>query len=117
MVDNDHNPFGTTGTHLPRFNLTAVFMLMIVSAAISTLLLLGSRVPMIANFVNDVLGLPHIEAGKSDRTLHLWFLIACYTAPLVVTGSVSLAYWGIAKWSQRLRQEEQDEHDSDSPFE
>ncbi len=87
-----------------------------VNTAVCSLLLLASRVPVIANVVADAMGQPRIEAGESDRTLHLTFLLACYTAPMVATAVISLLYYGVSKLNVlKARQEERDS-EPESPF-
>jgi hypothetical protein len=63
---------------------------MIVFAGISLAMMLASQVPIIANGINSVLGLPETaQEGKPDRTTHLFFLLFCYTSPLLMAMLVS----------------------------
>jgi hypothetical protein len=115
-IDSSHNPFGTQESYRPRFSLGMVFLLLVVNAGICILLLLATRVPMISDVVNDFWGLPKTSRGETDRTTHLVFLMACYTAPLAMTAIVSIAYSLAARWMRSRGELEMNEDTSDSPF-
>lgn len=115
-MDNlSSNPFSPQPERSrPRFSLTALFLIVIVNFTICTLLLLASKVPAIAEPISSLFGTRQASSEPNSRMVHFLFLVACYTAPLAVTGTLSLIY----RISQSRHQQRQLDsvEESDSPF-
>ena len=89
---------------------------LVVFAAISMLLMFAARVPIVANSINEFLGLPQTaKPDTPDRTTHLIFLLFCYSSPLVLAMWVSLLNSIYLRW-KKYQNLSNDRDEADSPF-
>jgi hypothetical protein len=114
--------FQPSGPFAPRqgSNVTvSLWMLlfsMVVFAGISLAIMLASRVPLIANGINEVLGLPQTaKTDKPDRTTHLIFLLFCYSSPLLFAMWISILH-GLVARIQKYRELRTNDRDSVNPL-
>jgi hypothetical protein len=88
-----HNPFASSTSPKLRVSLGMLLLSTVVFAAISMAIMMASRVPIIANNVNEFFGLPATaKPDKPDRTTHLIFLLFCYSSPLLLATWVGLVH-------------------------
>ena len=88
---NDFSPFAETVSPRPTLSLWMLLFSLVVCAAFSFLLMMAAHVPAIANTVNDFFGIAQtVKADKPDRGTHLYFLLFCYSSPLLLTMIVGL---------------------------
>lgn len=94
-------PFAPQQASRATISLWMLLFSMVVFAGISLAIALGSRVPLIANGINDLFGLPQTaKSDKPDRTTHLLFLLFCYSSPLLFAMWISILH-RLALWLQR----------------
>ena len=78
------SPFGEVSRPNKTISLWMLMFSLVVFAGISMVIMFAARVPIIANSINDFMGLPHTtKPDKPDRTTHLVFLLFCYSSPLL----------------------------------
>ena len=88
---NEFSPFAETASARPTLSLWMLLFSLVVCAAFSFLLMMAAHVPAIANTVNDFFGVAQtVKADKPDRSTHLYFLLFCYSSPLLLTMIVGL---------------------------
>jgi hypothetical protein len=88
---HEATPFAQVSNSGRTVSLWMLMFSLTVFAVISLVIMLAARVPIIANSVNDVLGLPRTaKPDKPDRTTHLIFLLFCYSSPLLLAMWVGL---------------------------
>jgi hypothetical protein len=74
-------------------------------------------VPAISNTVNDFLGIPQrAKPDKPDRAKHLYFLLFCYSSPLLLALFVGLFHMASARWIAWQGSSQSNENSPDSPF-
>ena len=110
------SPFGETRAGRPTISLWMLTFSLVVFAGISALIMFAARVPLVANNINDLFGLPHTAVpDKPDRTTHLIFLLFCYSSPLLFAMWVGLIHSLYSRISNR-RSSDELEDEPDSPF-
>jgi len=89
--NNEASPFAKTEPARATVSLWMLIFSLIVFAAFSMVMMFASRVPAITNSINDFFGLPQTaKADKPDRSAHLFFLLFCYSSPLLLAMWVGL---------------------------
>jgi hypothetical protein len=113
---NDFSPFAETASTRPTLSLWMLLFSLVVCAAFSLLLMMAAHVPAIANTVNDFFGIAQtVKADKPDRGTHLYFLLFCYSSPLLLTmivGLLQIIFVRVLKLGSAL----ENNAESDSPF-
>jgi hypothetical protein len=90
---NEQNPFGGQQRNSRTISLTMMFCSMIFFAGVSLLMMMASRVPVLANGINEFFGWPeNATSEKPDRSTHLFFLLFCYASPLLFAMWVGLLH-------------------------
>ncbi|MEQ1828410.1 MAG: hypothetical protein ABL921_20785 [Pirellula sp.] len=90
---HENGPFASQQPNRITVSLGMLLLSMFIFAAISTVIMLAARVPIIANSLNEFFGLPQSpKSDKPDRTTHLLFLLFCYTSPLLLATWLGLLH-------------------------
>ncbi len=75
---------------------------MILFAFLSLGMSMAACVPLISNSVNAFLGLPQLaQPDKPDRSTHLFFLLFCYSSPLLLSLCIGLLHSFYVWWHER----------------
>lgn len=86
----EQTPFAPNASRRPVIGLWVVFVIMIVFAAISLLMMFAARVPAVANSINDILGVARgAKPDRPDRSTHLFMLLFCYSSPVLLLICIS----------------------------
>lgn len=111
----DTSPFASQTSNAPRlqFPLAMMLLLIVVSMACVSMLLLAFRIPEVQGMVVDIFGGTR-KSRSSDHESQLRFLMVCYSAPLMLTGITGIVYYMSTLLSRSTTQAI--EADDDSPF-
>jgi len=113
---SESNPFAETVLARPTVSLWMLLLSLIGFAAFSLLIMFASRVPAISNTVNDFLGVAQTaKPDKPDRSTHLFFLLFCYSSPLMLAMWVGLLHMFLAKFVI-AKSSVETKSEPDSPF-
>ena len=112
----ESSPFAETKPTRPSISLWMLLFSLVVCAAFSMLIMMAARVPAISNSVNDFFGMARVtKPDKPDRSTHLFFLLFCYSSPLLLAMWIGLLQMFITRFVQ-IRIDQQQSDEPDSPF-
>lgn len=100
---NEGSPFQAVTNQTRTISISMMMFAMVLFAGFSLLLMSASRVPAIANSINDFFGLPQTaKPDKPDRSAHLFFLLFCYSSPLLFAMLVGVLHWLKRRFGERM---------------
>lgn len=111
----DASPFANQSSNATRlqFPIAMMLLLIVVSMACVSMLLLAFRIPEVQGMVVDIFGGTK-KSRSSDHESQLRFLMVCYSAPLMLTGITGIVYYMSTLLSRSAPPAV--EADDDSPF-